>query len=92
MWIVWYTHSIDVSKGVVQHIDIRSKADGNMKGDSGITGVLTAMENIGQIEQGYVHGKPMGIEREREREREDNDEITTDGYIHSSMFNLYVCK
>ena len=45
--LVWYTHSIDVSEGVVKYINIRSKADGYMKGDSGITGVLTAMENVG---------------------------------------------
>ena len=41
------THSIDVSKCVVQYIDIGSKAYGDVERDSGITGVLTAMENIG---------------------------------------------
>lgn len=42
-----YTYSIDVPKGVVQYIDVGSKADSNMKRDGGITGVLAAMENIG---------------------------------------------
>ena len=41
------THSIDVSKCVVQYVDIGSKAYGDVERDSGITGVLTAMENIG---------------------------------------------
>ena len=57
---LYVTHSIDVSQGVMQYIDIGSKADGNVQGNGGVKRVLAAMENIGQIEQGYVHGKSVG--------------------------------
>ena len=46
-FLVQDTHSIDISECVVQHIDIGSKADGNVKRNYGITGVLAAMENVG---------------------------------------------
>ena len=55
---MYSTYGINIAQCVIQHADSGRETDGDTERDYGLVGVLAAMEDIGQVEEGYVHGIP----------------------------------